>query len=54
MDEGRGLISRIDIDDKGTVWATITGGVAWFDGESWSQYYWDSEARLLRIERCPW
>jgi len=32
---------NIVVDSDGIVWACLRGGVAWFDGSSWQQYYWD-------------
>jgi len=43
MDEGRSIMWRIDVDDSGVVWVSLSGGIAWFDGEEWSQYWWDKE-----------
>ena len=37
------LINQIYVDSKETVWACLRGGVAWFDGEGWMQYYWNED-----------
>jgi len=39
----KSIICGLDIDDSGVVWACLYGGIAWFDGEEWSQYWWDKE-----------
>jgi hypothetical protein len=40
--EGFQLTNHVDVDSTGIVWVTLRGGVAWYDGVEWKQYYWTS------------
>jgi len=46
-DSFNSFIERIYVDSKEAVWACLTGGVAWFDGEEWEQYYWNEDMRKV-------
>jgi len=45
-DSGFGF-SEIYVDSSGTVWVGLKGGIAWYDGNSWRQFYWVDELKFL-------